>query len=867
MLRLFSLISLPRIRRAPLRSLLVVLGIALGVATLLAMTLVNRSVLGAFHESIERVAGRATLVVSNGEAGVPADLIDALAERPEVAHAAGAIELTVLRAGAPGRGPVLLLGIDFLNDLHFAPLDVEGEGEGEGEGGEGADAVDDPLSIANDPNAVLISRALAVEEGLALGGSLTVLTPSGPRDLVVRGLLGDSGLAASFGGAVAVMFLDAAQQAFERGDRVDRIDIALAPGVELVSAREALRAVVGHRGRVEPPEGRLRQIARLFDPIARSLDLSGTLAILIGMFLIYNAVGIAVAERRREIGILRAVGLPRRKVTLLFALEAAFLGVLGGGLGVLLGRVIAAVALSQSSSTVSRFYAPIRPADPEIDPLLVLVGLAIGSGAAFLAALRPARGAARVDPIETMRDASPRAPRRPLPLRAMAVAGLILLPAAAWVSRWTTELAGFLAIGLVVTTGVLCVPAGIIAVVRAARGLVERSLGVPGRIGVDNLAASIRPSTITVSALMLAVGLGVGMSAWAASLESAMMRWLDRALPADVYITAGSPVADNHNMPFSGSALERAASVPGVRKAYGLSSVTLDVRDLRLQLLALDLATYFLELDAKGMAPIVTSGPDRIDPRRLLERPGVLIGEATARGLRLRPGDHLALDTPTGAQEVEVIAVIVDYSSVQGTMMIDRRWYQSWFHDTRIDTIDLFLGSDASPDLVAAEVRRRLGGDASLYVVSAAELRHEFRAALGEALAIFHAVDLVAMWVALLGVIGSMLAAILGRTREIGVLRAIGGTRAQVERAVITEAALLGLSAAIIGTIFGVPLGWILVRVIGLVNTGWQIDYLFPLAGSLRLALAVTAAAAFAGLLSARRAARVDVSRALTEVS
>lgn len=856
MLRLFWTISLPRIGRAPLRSLLVVLGIALGVATLVAMTLVNRSILGAFHESIERVAGRAALVVSNGEAGVPAELVGVLVARPEVAHAAAAIELTALRAGAPGRGPILLLGIDFLNDLYFAPLDLAGDSP-----------ADDPLSIANDPDAILISSSLAKEEALSIGGRLTLLTPTGPHAFTVRGVLADSGLAQTFGGAVAVMFLDAAQQAFDRGDRVDRIDVALAPGVDLRAAREALRSVVAHRGRVEPPEGRLRQIARLFDPIARSLDLSGTLAILIGMFLIYNAVGIAVAERRREIGILRALGLSRKRVALLFASEAAFLGMLGGGLGVLFGRAIAWVALQQSSPTVSRFYAPIRPASPELDPRLWLLGLGVGAGAAFLAALWPARGASVVDPIETIRDASSRAPRRSLPQRRMGALGLLLLPAAWWVSRWTTELAGFLAIGVVVTAGVLVVPWCIAAFARGTRGPVEHFFGVSGRIAADNLDRSIRPSAVTVSALMLAVALGVGMAAWASSLEGAMMRWLDRALPADVYVTAGSPVADNHNTPFAPAALEQAERVPGVRKAYGLSSVTLDVKDLRLQLLALDLATYFEELGAKGMAPIVTRGPERVDPRLLLDRPGVLIGEATARGLALRPGDRVELDTPTGAHEVEVIAVIVDYSSVQGTMMLDRRWYEAWFDDRRIDTLDIFLSPGASAEAVAAEVRRRLGGDASLYVVSSAELRHEFRVALGEALAIFHSVDLVAMLVALLGVIGSMLAAILGRTREIGMLRAVGGTRRQVRTAVIAEATLLGLAASLIGTLLGVPLGVILVRVIGVVNTGWQIDYLFPLAGALRLTCLVTVAAAIAGALSARRATRLDVGRSLTAVT
>ena len=211
-------LSLRHLVGAPFRSFLVVVGIALGVAVFVAARATSAGMLASFGELVERVAGRADLMVVGDQSGVDGQLVADVAAVPGVSHAAAALEVTT--HFADDQQSLLILGVDFLGDTHFLPFEAEG----------GQDVVSDPLAFANDPTAILITETLAQRRKLDVGGEIELLTAEGVKTFNVRGVLSDSGPAASFGGQVAVMFLDAAQVSFARGTLVDRIDAAVSPG-------------------------------------------------------------------------------------------------------------------------------------------------------------------------------------------------------------------------------------------------------------------------------------------------------------------------------------------------------------------------------------------------------------------------------------------------------------------------------------------------------------------------------------------------------------------------------------------------------------------------------------------------------------
>lgn len=846
-------VSLRRLIGAPLRSLLVVFGIALGVGTVVATLATNRSIRAAFGEMSSRVAGKADLILSNGDVGLEPELVEEIAALDGIEHVAGTVELITREPG--GAGPLLILGVDFLGDRHFLPMS--------GDDDEAESIVDDPIAFVNDPDAILIARSFAERRQLATGQTLELLTPAGPRAFVVRGILRDEGIASAFNGQVAVMFQEAALAAFGGDERLERIEVALSPGYELAPVQARLETLLAGRGRVEPPAARTRQLTSMFDSIERGLQVAGALALLVGMFLIYNAVGVAVAERRREIGLLRALGVTRSGVVRMFSIEALLLSIFGGGLGLLLGAGMARLSLAQATTPISRFYAAIQPPDPELTLDLAIPALLAGLVATVLAAWAPARLAATIDPAESLRRQPPSLHRRPLPQRAMILASLLLLVPALLAARIESLGGGFLAMGLFLLSALLCIPVLLLGLKRLLAGPLGRLLGAPGRIAAENAERRLDRSTLTVGALMVAVSASVAMGSWGQSLERSALAWLDRALPADLYVTAGSPVADQHNVPFRPEVMEVIEALPGVRESYPVRTVTLDVKDRRIQLISLDVEDYFEAITRKKMAPLVIDGPDPIPPAALLERPSVLLSGNAARKLEVRAGDELVVDTPSGRKSLRVEAVILDYSSETGSAIIHRRWFLEYWNDPLIDTIDLLLEDGASASAVAAEVRQRLGGGEELFVISAAELRDEIRRILVDSMKIFRSTELIALIVALLGVIGTMLAAVLDRTREIGVLRAIGATRRQILTSVMVESAFLGLAATAGGILAGIPMGWVFVRVVALVGTGWDFDYTFPFEAALRIGLLVTGTAALAGFWPGRRAARMEVPEAL----
>lgn len=853
MLELLSTISLRHLVLSPVRSLLVLFGISLGVATVAATSAVNRSILGSFHEMVDRVAGKVDLLVTGGEVGVPAELIDELRELEGVAHVAGSLEIVSRRP--QGRdGPLLILGVDFLGDRHFLPMTIES----------GEDVLEDPVSVVNDPSAILVSRSFAAEAKSSVGSTVELLTPDGPRPFTVRGILEDEGLAASFGGRVALMFTEAAQLAFARGDRVDRIDIAIAEGARLEDVEARVLGQVRERGRVERPESKTEHLESIIQPITRALYIAGALALLVGMFLIYNAVGVAVAQRQREIGILRAIGVTRRTVVALFCIEALILATLGGALGLVLGLGLAKLALAQSAPTISRFYAAIRPAPPEITLDLAAVAFTLGLLATLFAAYWPASQAAKVDPVEPLRRATRRLTGARIPHRGLLVAGALLLIPAAITSQFETVGTSFGSMFLILGAGILAVPSLILSLRRLVAPAVERLVGITGRIAIDNAERSLGRSALTIAALMTSVTSSVSVASWGLSLQHSIWAWLDHSLPADLYITSGSFIADQHNVPFRPEVMDKLTGIEGVRQMYPVRMTSLDVARKRVQLITVDMKIYHDELERKhlaGKTPV--QGPSVIDPKVLQETPSLVLGENAARKLGKNAGDELILETPSGKRAFRVYAVVVDYTSDQGTCLLDRRWYLEYWQDHLVDTVDIFLADGAAHEAVAAEVRRRLGGGESLFVVTATDVREEIRAVIHQSLAIFDSTDLLALMVALLGVIGTMFAAVLDRVRELGVLRAIGATTRQIVTGVVVEAAFLGFSAAAAGVLTGIPMGYVFVRVVGLVGTGWQVDYLFPWAAALRVASLVIVTAALAGLLPGRRAARMSVPEAL----
>ncbi|MDH5673987.1 MAG: ABC transporter permease [Myxococcales bacterium] len=843
-------LSLRHLRAAPLRSGLVVLGIALGVAVVVASRATSDSMLHTFDELVERVSGRAELMVVGNESGVPSDLVAEMAAVPGVAHAAAALEITT--SFASDRQPLLILGVDFLGDTHFLPFRSE-NGDG--------DVVDDPLLFVNDPSALLITRTLAKRRGLSIDSEVTVLSAGGTTTLTVKGIVEDSGPAASFGGQVAVMFLDAAQVAFARGRLVDRIDVAVTQGHDAAAVAAAVERALAGSARVERPEEVGRRLRELSAPLSDGLALSGLVALLVGVFIIYNAIGIAVTQRRRETGVLRALGVVRRQVVLHFCLEALVLSLLGIGVGLVLSQQLVQATHAQTSEAISRMYAA-NPSSPRIGLEHVLWGAGAGLLISFGAAFLPARRGARLAPVSALRgDIESRGGG--VPYRALAVAGLLLMGVSWLLAPMGSELTAYLATFGDLAGAAMLAPLLVVVLRRALSGAARGLFGVAGRLGLEYVERDLGRSTVNVLALMVAVSLSVAVSGWLTSFERSIRDWFEQVTAADMAITAGSPIADRTQMPLSPDALEKLQGLEGVEALQPMRMIEQRHGERAFRLVASDTQVY-LEQAARRHKPWrVLDGRDPIESDALSEAPRIVLGENAAHQLGLAAGDTMELQTPSGKVAFEVRAVVVDYSSEIGAGFIDRRYYLESWKDPALDVINVYLKPGATSETVAQKIHQRLGGGDALFVTETTEIREQYLGLVEESFSYTRSLELIVLVIALLGVVGTMVAAVIDRTRQLGILRAVGASRRQVVASMVVESAFLGFCAALIGIAAGAVQCLMFLEILVAKQSGWHLSFIFPYEGAVRIGLLVVLTAAVAGFVPGLRAARLDVKEAL----
>src|SRR5216684_7346955 len=239
---LLRLISWPYARKHLLRWMLTTAGIVLGVGVFVGMHTANQSVLAAFHETIDRIAGATQLQVTAGEPGFDEDVLEKVQSLPEVRAASPVIEATV----STGQGNLLILGVDMLGDRSLRTYDLEGTD----------DAIDDPLVFLAQPDSLIVTKTFARERHLQVNSKITMRTMQGDRTFTVRGVMKPGGLASAFGGNLAIMDIYAAQKVFGRGRRFDRVDVVLQDGVTLDAGTVKLRRVLGPGFQIEPPSSR-----------------------------------------------------------------------------------------------------------------------------------------------------------------------------------------------------------------------------------------------------------------------------------------------------------------------------------------------------------------------------------------------------------------------------------------------------------------------------------------------------------------------------------------------------------------------------------------------------------------------------------
>jgi putative ABC transport system permease protein len=844
------------IERRLLQSVLFVLGVALGVAVVIAIDLANTSSSRAFALSTETITGRATHQIIGGPSGLPTELYSQLRLELGLQEVAPVVEDTV-RVVEMGDTPFHVLGVDPFSEPPFRSFLTNVSVENQE-----SNAFEALNAFIAEADTALISAGAAARYGVAAGDTITLQPPGGRVAVRVVGLIQTPDeTSAQALDTLILTDIATAQEIIGTPDTISRIDLILPDGYDL-SQVEALLPLGAVLTTPSQQNGALGQMTAAFELNLQALSL---LALVVGVFLIYNTVSFSVVQRRSMLGILRAIGATKRQIFALILGEALTLGLVGTLLGLGLGMIAGRGTVGLVAQTISDLYFAVDVQSVTVEPFTLLKGIAIGMGASFFAALIPSFDATRTPPSGSMQrsQVEARALRLLKPVTIIAVVlnvvGVLLLQI-----QTNSLFVSFTALFCVVVGGALLTPVVLVAAMRLLTPLTSAVFGVLGRMAPRAVSRSLSRTAVAVAALTVAVSVIVGVSVMIDSFRGTIADWLDTTLGADVYIAPPQFTATSARADVDPALAARVVAVAGVERVVTGRDVSVIAPDYpNLPPVNLNVASGEIVSGERRFA-WNTGSINYMTVLADSTHPAVMVSEPFAFKRGITPENHtLTLLTDRGAQTFDVIGVYYDYTSDQGSVFMIDSLYRQFFDDPYISTMAAFLAPGADGETVIEAIRSDALAGTELTARSNRALRDSVFEVFERTFAITAALRLLAVVVAFIGILSALMSLQLEQTRQYGVLRAIGMTPRQLWNYTLIQTGLMGITAGALALPVGFALALILIYVINVRSFGWTMN-LILLPEQLLLAFGVAVLAALAaGLYPAGRLARMETVRAL----
>ena len=844
--RLFHRYILRDLARNPIRTLLTLTGVALGIAVVVGVHVANDRAISSFNNSLRILSGQADLQISANGLQLDEELIGELSWVWDVGAMTAIVEGQVDLDASPNpmeRQSLRIFGVDLLSDVTFRTYMLA----------EGADLGSDItheqfIDLLIEPDTIIIPSLLAEELALGVGDTIRFLVSNRWRDFRVGAILRNEGVAEAFGGRIVFMDIAGAQTALNKIGWIDRIELLLDDPNLLDAVEERIRIQLPASVIVYRPEEAGAYNEKMVRAFRYNLTALSYIALVVGMILVYNTLNIAVVRRRAEIGALRTLGTSRRTITWMFLIEAAALGVIGAGIGVWGGEFLAGAAGALVSQTISGLYTGVAviPSLTRSDPIFYVEMLLLGGILAAISGTGPALRATEVSPVDALREnvmGTIRATR----LR-MHIFGGIAAMLLGTLLAFAPPIQGFPFLGyasgmsFIAGFGLLS-PLLARMLLKLIRRPLTSLLPAEGRLAIQTIEGSLGRIVVAVMSLAIAVAMLISVAIMVASFRDTVIVWVDQTLKGDLYLRPAAFGSNGGRNVLEGDTLQALESMPAIEAIDRFRSMTIDYGGFPAFLAAGEFATVASHSNLLFMNGRRT--PEVAE--RLIGADRVVVSEPFAVRHGVAAGDRIMLPTPAGMEPFDVEAVFYDYSSEGGLVVMDRGTYLSKFEDPDISNVALYLKPDADPMATRAEIAAALP-DTQLRIATNGELRRQVLRVFDQTFEITYALEVIAMVVAVLGIANTLAALIIERRPEIAMLRFIGAARSQIRRVVVLESALIGVLGAAIGLVLGILLSLLLIYVINFQSFGWTIQFTTPLgflAQSLAFVLAATVAAGF----------------------
>lgn len=886
-LMLLREISLREWRLHPWRQAVGVVSVALGVALAFSVHLINESALAEFSSAVRSATGQADASLLCPATGCDDQVWDWLRLQQDVRRASPVLEIDTYALG-PDRQRVAIkvLGVDALSLPAVAPELLPRllpllpprlpPGSPPGLPPSSDRAGSDPRRFlrALDPDLLFLNpaaqRALGVSPDAEPGALLSDSPPTATVQLQIGMQLETlpvAGSVAAGGAPLAVMDIAGAQQRFDAGGRLTRIDLRLIPGASTseLQSRWAAQAWWPAGAVLQAPDDGAQRVSTASRAYRVNLTVLALVALFVGAFLVFSVQALSVAQRTPTLALLGVLGMTPRQRLQLILCESAALGLAGTLIGLAGGTGAALMALRWLAGDLGGGYFPgIAPELRFSWGAAALFG-ALGLAAAMVGGWAPARQAQALPSAQALKGLGGAAARS---LPAWIGPALVGVGAAlAFAPPWQgLPLPAYASVALLLAGGIACVP----ALTGALMSLCQPRDDALAVLAVGRARHERHAATVAVAGVVSSLSLAVALTVMVASFRTGVSNWLDQVLPADLYARTATSAAASDGAHLPPGFVQAASGLPGVRRAEAA----------RLRPMVLDPQRPTVSLVARPLWS-VAGGPSQVLPMvgPVLPRTraqaagvaGVYVTEAMEMLYGARPGEILALPLPERAGSsgstlrVMVLGVWRDYARQFGAVAIDLDEYQQATGDERLN--DLALGLDPQADVGAIQdALRALAPDPSLIEFAVpAQIRAISLRIFDRSFAVTYYLQALAIGIGLFGIAASFSAQVLARRKEFGLLSHLGLTRMQIVTIVAGEGAAWTAAGALAGLLLGLAVSAVLVHVVNPQSFHWTMELVLPAWRLAALCAAVLLAGSLTAALAARAAASGDAVRSVKE--
>jgi len=858
--------------RHPWQLALAIVGIALGVAVVISIDLAMESSLNAFNQAGKAFSGVATHRIIAGDGGLDEKLYRRLRVDEGIQKLSPVVNAYVFMSKQTDAG-FNLIGIDPFVEKSFQSIWQIRKNKNT--------SVELLTRLITEPNTALISEQTASRLGLNIEDDLTIDTDHGERRLKIIGLLSpNNAVSEQVLSRLIITDIATAQEVLEMFGRLSSIEVLIdehppdakpvPDGLAAYTPSLAIirKALPGNALLVEAESQSqaMREMTRAFSINLKAL---GLLSLLVGMFLIYNTMTFLVMQRRRLIGSLRSIGVTRRQIFKLIIGEALLLAAIGTLIGIVLGIALGQGLLYLISGTINAIYFRIDAASLTITPLQLGKGALLGITATLLAVLPPAFEATRISPVTVLIRSQLESGIRRLIKAANLISGVFILGgmALALLSGKSIVL-GLASIFLLLFGFAMMTPALTLMFMKLIERVFGRLSGILVRLPARMVSAEISRTGVAIAALMIAVSATIGMDLMIGSFRQTVADWVQTSLRADLYVSL-----PGEKMPDARAEQDQRlkAKLAELQDVKMLSSVlhtnTAIARDGVYAEAGAAAENNFtkvsvFELNEKSRPGFIFKHKtDNELWDRFEQQQTVIVTEPYAYHQGVKIGDKIRLQTDQGSEPFEVLGIYADYSGDQGHLAMSRRNYRHYWPDLGYSGIGVYAKDGVDLQQLENQINKLLTGqqsvqsDQALYKASMAVFEQTFT--------ITETLRWLSAAIAFVGVFSALMALQFERTRQLGILRAIGITSGQLTVLITGETALMGLVAGLIAVPVGYIVAYMLIFVIYQRSFGWTMAFHFnPGVIYQGLALALIAAT-LAGILPALKMAQTKPAEAL----